>query len=172
MANTFELIASYEVPSGGATTVTFSSISSAFTDICVLSSTRDDRGAYSNSPVGITTVNGSAVSSPTVKNLGGNGSAAFSEAYSNVWVGQSTRVGNTANTFSNSMFYIPNANGTATKVVSQDAVTENNATEAGQSLAASSFASSSAISSFVLAPLYASTFQQYSTFYVYGVKNA
>ena len=160
------------VGSGGTTSVTFSSIPSTYTDLVLYGSTRDDRGSFGNSPYGITTVNGSAVAGASVKNLGGNGSSAFSENYSNVWAGQSSRVGHTANTFGNSMMYIPNYTGTANKSVNQDGVSENNATEAGLSLAASIFNSSAAITSFVVAPLYASTFQQYSTFYLYGVSNA
>jgi hypothetical protein len=160
------------VGSGGATSVTFTGISGTYTDLVLYGSTRDDRGAFGNSPYGITTVNGSAVAGASVKNLGGNGSSAFSESYSQVWAGQSSRVGHTANTFGSSYIYIPNYIGTTNKLVSQDGVSENNAAEAGLSLAASTFNSSAAITSFVVAPLYATTFQQYSTFYLYGVSNA
>ena len=152
-----------------ASSVTFSSIPQGYTDLKIVGSTRDDRSAFSNSPVVMTHINGSSVTGASVKNLGGNGSSAFSESYSQLWAGQSSRTANTANTFSNWECYIPNYTSSNAKSFSSDAVTENNATEAGQSLAASLWTGTAAISSLTLTPSYATTFLTGSTFTLYGI---
>ena len=172
MAVTYTEIASVTVGSGGSSSITFSSIPNTYTDFKIVGSTRDDRGAYANSPVTMTHINGSAVSGVNTKNVNTNGSVVFSENASELWAGESTRVGQTANTFSNWECYIPNYAGSQYKSMSIEAVTENNATEASDQIAAALWQNTAAIASFRLTPNYGTAFQQYSTFYLYGIKNS
>ena len=168
MANpTVTLIASNTVGSGGASSVTFSSIPATYTDLVILSSTRNSvTGAtYRNLAV---TFNGSA-SSYTNINMTGSGSAVAS--YTNtqnqfdVTDGQTS----TANTFSNGSLYIPNYNSANYKSSSGDGVSENNATLAYAVMDANLWSNTAAITSVTIT---VATLAQYSTFYLYGVKNS
>jgi len=170
MPNTFELIASSTVGSGGATSIVFSAIPSTYTDIVIKVSARtnaagaiyDDifltvNGQSAQQWRGLYTINGTSATSST--------STAFA------LVSDATGASATASTFSNSEFYIPNYTSTGVKSISSDTVTENNATAANLNIAANTVTNGAAISSITLAAS-GNTFQQYSNFYLYGVKNA
>lgn len=168
MANTYELIASVTIGAGGASTIDFTSIPSTYTDlICKVS------GRTSGTNTGYKVNFNNLTSNLSSKLLYGTGSAAASgseaakmDDYAGVT--QSTY---TSNTFSNAEFYIPNYAGSNNKSVSLDGVTENNATAALSNLSAGLWANSSAINQITITPENGS-FVQYSTAYLYGVKNA
>jgi hypothetical protein len=168
MANTFELIASSTVGSGGAATISFSSIPSTFTDLCVKFSARDNSSYIANNIA--LSFNGST-SSFSVRNLYGNGSSALSGTSSNQ-AGLAAAANATSNTFSNSEFYIPNYAGSTNKSYSADTVSENNATEAYDWFNAGLWSNTAAITSITITAGSSATFQNYSNFYLYGVKNA
>jgi hypothetical protein len=169
MANpTYKLIASQVVGSGGASSITFSSIPQTFTDLKLVMSGRN------NSVVGTyMTFNGSS-SGYSERLLYGTGSAANSTntsgSYIN-WSFLSNVSSDTANTFSNSEFYIPNYTGSNYKSVSSDSVTENNATAANIYVNAALWSNTAAITSITLT-CNTAQFVQYSTFYLYGIKNS
>ena len=102
--------------------------------------------------------------------LVGDGSSAA--AYSNTDIFDVSN-GSTAtsNTFSNAEYYIPNYAGGTNKSTSGDAVAEQNATTAQVILTAGLWSNTAAITSVGLTPT-SGTFLQYSTAYLYGVKNA
>jgi len=177
MPNTYELIASSTVGSGGAADITFSSIPGTYTDLLIKTSARSNRAAATADNI-LLQFNGSTASVYSLRYLEGNGSSASSAS-----VGSSTSLiaaytnaaGSTANTFDNSEIYIPNYTSTTTaKSVSSDSVLETNATLAYTYLAASLWnpATQAAITSIKLFPQVGSLFNQYSTAYLYGVKNA
>ena len=168
MANTFELIASSTVGSGGAASIDFTSIGATYTDLVVKLSARC---STTDTWVNLS-LNGSS-SNFSSKRLTGNGSAAESGSQTNNFASiLNENSSYTANTFSNGEFYIPNyANTSNNKSVSSDSVNENNATTAVTALIATLWSSTAAINQITLTPN-AGTFVQYSTAYLYGVKNA
>jgi hypothetical protein len=167
MANTFELIAATTVGSGGASTIDFTSIPSTFTDLCLQVSLRGN----SFQDWGNITINGggTAVSMRQILN---NSGSVISQAYSPLRF-QCNPSSYTANTFSSASLYIPNyANTSYNKSMSVDGTQENNGTATGQNLAAGLWASTAAINQITVTPDGGGTFVQYSTAYLYGVKNA
>jgi hypothetical protein len=172
MPNTFTLIASSTVGSGGAGSITFSSIPSTYTDLKVVASirmagTNSDTGVYFNT----------AATDSSDKNVSGNGSTAFSDNHSgqqSIYIGPVDTTNQTANTFSNFEMYIPNYLGSNQKSVSIDHVQENNGTAAYATLAAGLSTKTAAISSITFYGYggVSLTYAQYSSFYLYGIKNS
>ena len=168
MANTFELIASSTVGSGGATDITFSSIASTWTDLVVKGSLRGSRSDFYDSLD--VEFNGSAGSSRYLYGIGASGSQGSGTFATRIRV-QLTGATATSNTFANFEMYVPNYASSNFKSTSIDAVGENNATDAYANLSAGLWSSSSAITSI---KLYFPSFNilEHSTAYLYGVKNA
>ena len=171
MPATFTLISSVTVGSGGAANMTFTSIPSTYTDLCILLSLRDgtaDQRANAN-----IVFNSNTSSIYSARRLYGSGSGLASDSFSGltsmpgIWVNSATA---TSSTFANINIYIPNYASSNSKSVSIDSVTENNATAAFSGLSAGLFASSAAISSIGIST--GSNFVQHSTAYLYGISNA
>jgi hypothetical protein len=168
MANTFELIASSTAGSGGVANFTFTSIPATFTDLVLKLSVRSV-GTSTNAI--LLRLNGSSANG-TIRALEGSGSAASS------WTDTSSYAGNippstyTASTFANNEVYIPNYNSANYKSSSVDSVTENNATAALADLQANLWSNTAAVTSITLAPNGSNNFAEFSTAYLYGVKNA
>ena len=78
----------------------------------------------------------------------------------------------TASTFANGEIYIPNYAGSTYKSLSADSVTETNATGAVRAFHATLWSNTAAINQITLTPDAGGNFVQYSTAYLYGVKNA
>ena len=78
---------------------------------------------------------------------------------------------NTASTFGNLQIYIPNYAGSNQKSYSIDSVGENNATDAYQVLSAGKYNQTTAITQVSLR-IASSNLAQYSTAYLYGIKNS
>ena len=168
MPNTYTLIASNIVGSGGVASVTLSSIPATYTDLLVKVSARSD---FAINPQAALYVS-SNVSSPSSRRIEGNGSSAasYTEASSINASGSTPANSSTANTFSNVEVYFPNYAGATNKSLSMDAVGENNITAAYATLTAGLFSATTAISSITFAT--DGNFKQYSTFYLYGIKNS
>lgn len=168
MASTYELIASVTVGSGGASSIDFTSIPSTYTDLVVVYSIRSSQSA-SFSPIyfsfnGVTT-------NRTAKLLTGDGSTAGSASIGDAFTFNINAASSTGSTFSNCAFYVPNYAGSTAKSFSADLVSENNATTSYAWLAAGLWNNTSAITAVNLTNSTYS-FVQYSTAYLYGVKNA
>jgi hypothetical protein len=170
MAVNYVLIGEFTT-SVSTASVTLSNIpQTGYSDIKIVGSTRDDRTAFGSSPVVITHINGTSVTGVTVDDLGTNGTGVFGQTYGQIWAGQSTRIGHTANTFGVWDCYIPNYSVAGiVKTFTSDGAGETNATEAGISLSGSSWTGTAAISSLTFTPSYATVFLANSTFYVYGI---
>ena len=174
MANTYTLISSVTVGSGGAAAIEFTSIPATYTDLLVKLGGRSSRsGAVAEEFLLTFNNNGSNYSE---KWLRGTGASAASSTFSGSSIQQLGQPGAsaTANTFGNWEFYIPNYAGSNNKSISLDGVTESNSATAGHALAyleTGLWADSAAITSIKLsAGAYLA--EQYSTAYLYGISNA
>ena len=171
MANTYELISSVTVGAGGASSIDFTSIPATYTDLCVKASLRQDV-AYANASIRFNSDSGSNYSTRLVR---GDGSATASSTQSGTSADLfpiANRSTYTANTFANGEVYIPNYTAAVNKSFSADAVNENNATAADAALKAGLWSSTATISSITLLPDTGAKFVQYSTAYLYGIKNS
>jgi hypothetical protein len=168
MPNTFELIASSTVGSGGAASIDFSSIPSTYTDLVIKASLRLTTSGI-NETVYLT-INGSTANG-SLRYLAGNGATPFQGTDTRVGVRDINGNTSTASTFSNTEFYIPNYSGSTNKSFSADNAMENNATTAVSGISASLWSQTAAITSLSLVGATGSL-MQYSTAYLYGVKNA
>jgi hypothetical protein len=171
MANTFELIASSTVGSGGVSSIDFTSIPSTYTDLCLKVSLRTNRVDIND---GVRVKINNSTTTYTQRALYGNGTSASS--YTDTLPLENGAGANastsTASTFSNTEWYFPNYAGSNYKSVSSDGVVENNATGGIQNMVANLWSTVTAISSLIIIPGYGTTILQYSTAYLYGVKNA
>lgn len=181
MANTYTLIASSTVGSGGVASITFSSIPQTYTDLKIVMSARlvSNGDTFGNTKISFNGTPAGTVYS--AKNIRGNGSGAASNNYSsqdsipnNYSVVGSTA---TASTFSNTEIYIANYTSTSVaKSLSSDNVTENNATEAWATMYAGLWnpGTQAAITSIVLTSNYnpSELYAQYTTAYLYGISSS
>jgi len=172
MANTFELISAVTVGAGGTTSIEFTSIPSTFTDLQVVYSVRESQAG---SMLDLNFYFNNSTSGYSERMIYGTGSAAASASTSGGlfnW-GVGTGSSATSNTFASGQFYIPNYAGSNNKSMSGDYVGETNATAANAQLHAGLWSNSAAITSIQIKPQSSSgTLVQYSTAYLYGVKNA
>ena len=173
MANTYTLIASSTVGSGGAASISFTSIPSTYTDLCIKYSVRSSGNAAAT--YAYVTFNGSSSASYGMRRLYGFSSTVASSESSNTssiagafLVGGSDQ---TANTFGNGELYIPNYTSSNYKSVSGDSVDETNGTTAFKFLAGGLWSNTSAITTITLTGE-TTNFAQYSTAYLYGIKKS
>jgi hypothetical protein len=166
MANTFELIASSTVGLLGASSIDFTSIPSTYTDIVIKATLRTNNADTLDC---LTVKPNNSAANMTYKFLRGDGTSAASASINRLFINGTT---STANTFSNSELYFTNYSGSSYKSISADSVNETNATGGTLGFQAFLWSDTSAITSIILTPLFGSTFLQYSTAYLYGVKNA
>jgi hypothetical protein len=170
MANTYTLIASSTVGAGGASNIEFTSISASYTNLLVKVSVRGDSGG---TDIKIQ-FNGSTSSVYSFMRVYGTGNAVATSGTTttnliNNMVAQSSY---TANTFGNGEFYIAAYASNAYKVISADGTTENNNTGSFIMMTANQWSSSSAVHTIRLYDDDGGSFVQYSSFYLYGIKNS
>jgi hypothetical protein len=181
MANpTMTLISSNTVGSGGATSVTFSSIPATYTDLKLVMSVRTNI-AEVRSVLGIV-INGDTtganysyrllygVGASTVGSAAGPG-ASFGYVF---YVDAANA---TASTFGNTELYIPNYTASINKSISNDGVAESNdTTNSGIAMNNAYWNSTAAITSISLltqtSGVASGAFVQYSTFYLYGISKS
>lgn len=172
MANTFELISAVTVGSGGASSIDFTSIPSTYTDLAIVSNTRSGTAAAATDLQ--FRINGNTSSIYSFRGLYGfsGGAGSFSGTNTYGVIGQIPAATSTASTFDSSSLYIPNYAGSTNKSYSIDNAWESNSTTNWQlNLFAGLFSNTSAITSLSFFPA-AGSFVQYSSIYLYGVKNA
>ena len=179
MANTYTLIASSTVGSGGASSIDFSSIPATYTDLCLKLSLRTSNNTNARDYF-MMRFNGSSSSIYSNRWMMGydNGSTVSSsgsaQSYQNAFVADANDA--TASTFGNAEIYFPNYAGSSNKSLSADWVAENNAsTFYGLGFTAGLWANTSAINQITIypsTPTPSGNFVQYSTAYLYGIKNS
>jgi hypothetical protein len=168
MANTYTLISSVTVGSGGAASMSFTSIPATYTDLVVVWSGRTNKsGTTDNTEISF---NGSTANF-TGRYLEGAGSGAGGSGVFARFVGVDSASTGTSNTFSNNMVYIPNYASSNNKSFSADSAQESNTTAAQLTLNAGLWSQTAAITSVTVTPSVGS-YVQYSTAYLYGISNA
>ena len=174
MANTYTLINKTTVGSGGAASVTFSSIPQTFTDIKVVYSARLT-GAYTAQQYGLNLSFNGSTSNFTNRYLYASAGTSTASATSTNNLDTVPGASATANTFNNAEVYIPNYTSTTNaKSFSFDNGAENNsATNNWLELLAGLWnpGTQAAITSITLTAQ-ASNLAEYSSFYLYGIKNS
>jgi len=172
MANTYTLISSVTVGSGGASSISFTSIPQTYTDLVVLVSSRNNSSNYGGFYMKL---NGSTLgTNVTAKKLQGDGSSASSNSSTEInW----TKSDLTANTFASTQIYIPNYTSSNNKSVSIENAPENNATAGGiLHMTAWLWSQTAAVSEIAFGTFDGSFpndyFVQYTTAYLYGISNA
>jgi hypothetical protein len=171
MANTMTLIASSTVGAGGAASIDFTSISGSYTDLCVLTSLRAVDSANNFYLAKVTFNSDTTAGNYSSRLLGAFGSTVYS-ATNTYYSGYIPSAARTANTFGNNQIYIPNYAGSNQKSISTDSVTEGNGSSYEiLGLWAGKWTGTSAITSISIASD-TGNLAQYSTAYLYGVKNA
>jgi hypothetical protein len=176
MATTFTKIADVTVGSGGAASIDFTSIPSTYTDLVLKISARDNRSGSNYTDDIRMRFNGDSGSNYSNKVLYGGGGSTGSFGGSGMdlmYGGYAVGTDATANTFGNTEIYIPNYAGSTYKSASVDGVAESNSSSGVYlALEAGLWSNTSAITAIALTPINGSTFLQYSTATLYGVKNA
>jgi len=171
MANTYTLLGSYAA-TGNVSSIVFSSISSSYTDLLIKCSLRTNDTGNNYTDIDIT-FNGEtarkwlAMYSVTTS-VGSSTSTGFNIA------AEATGTLATSNIFSNSEIYIPNYNSGGVKTLAIEATAENNSTTNWNLQMGGNTVTNggSAINSITLFPFGSFSFVQYSTAYLYGIKNA
>jgi hypothetical protein len=160
-----ELIQTVTVGSGGAANISFSSISSSYDDLLLVTSLR---GTNSDATAVFVQFNGSTTGY-SARRLLGDGSSASSASFTTAFFAGVTGSSYTSNTFTNDSLYIPNYRSAVAKSFSSDHVTENNATASFQAIYAGQWTGTDAITSLVIAP-FTGNFVQNSSASLYGIK--
>jgi hypothetical protein len=167
MPNTFSLIASSTVGSGGSANINFTSIPSTYTDLLIWISARCDAGGTDRQTQLLKFNTSTANFSNRV--LQGTGSGVSGYSNTNAYAGVINASTSTASTFSNIQIYVSNYAGSANKPYSVDSVFETNATAAIQELQAVLWSNSAAINAIEIYPN-SGSYVQYTTAYLYGIK--
>jgi hypothetical protein len=169
VAYTYELIASTTVGSGGASAINFTSIPGTFTDLVLKLSIRSEG---TSTTAALLRLNGSS-SSGIIKGIEGNGASVSSWNDTSSYAGNIVPGNYTSNTFCNNEIYIPNYTSSSNKHSSVDSVTENNSTiYALQNFQANRWANTAVVTSITISPNGTDEFAEYSTAYLYGIKNS
>jgi hypothetical protein len=166
MANTYTLIQSVTVGSGGAASIEFGSIPQTYTDLVLLCSLDQS----SSSVVADIRFNGLSTNLSS-RLLLGDGSTASSVTSTALRSYGTNPSDYTASIFSNMTIYIPNYSGSTNKSVSIDAVTENNGTGGFSSFTAGLWSASAAITQITLIAN-GGNMVQHSSVSLYGIKNS
>jgi hypothetical protein len=173
MATTYTLIDKGEVGSGGSSAITFTSIPSTYTDLKLVFTGR----ITANSGIDATALNmkiNNVGTDRSWRNLEAFGTGSGVNSYNNTndqiaAIGGGT--GQTANTFCNLEIYFANYANANYKSYSIDFVNETNSSTKELILHAGLWSSTSAINEL---SIYSSgqTLAEYSTAYLYGIKNS
>lgn len=166
-------IASVTVGSGGSSTMSFTSIPSTYTDLCLKFSARSSKTGTDNDQANLTFNSSSSGYSDKLLYGRGSSAASASSATSYItWAGIIPAGSATSSTFSNSEIYIPNYAGSANKSLSSDNVQENNSsTDNFVTMLAGLWSNTAAITTVTLT-CNGGNFVQYSTATLYGIKNS
>lgn len=173
--STMKKIQSVTVTGATQAAIEFTNIPAIYDDLIILTSLRSNRTpATDGSHIGLT-FNNNASNIYSFRHLRGNGAtvSSYSESSTQInFYASANSAADTANTFSNNSFYIPNYAGSANKSISADAVYETNATTAYQHLFAALWASSAAITSIKLIEAFGNSWVTNSSATLYGIRKS
>lgn len=167
MANTFTKISTVTVGVDGAASISFTSIPSTYTDLCVKISARTTN-AYFRDSVSIRP--NDATTNKTNLFLIGQGTSVVAGPQSDIYVEIEGDSGTTASVFGNADIYIGDYTSNHSKTFLIETVTENSSASSNAlCLTAGLWSSSAAITSLTFL---SASFMQYSTATLYGIKNS
>lgn len=166
---TYKLIANSTVGSGGASSLTFSSIPSTYTDLLIKISARSLVSANNED---LTITFNSATAGRWLAIYGTGATYGVTNNTSIGFVGEAEGNTATSNVFGNFEVYIPSYTSSDVKSMIVDSVTENNATDNRCVMSTTLITNGAAINSMTFTPWSGNNFVQYSTFYLYGIKNS
>jgi hypothetical protein len=170
MANTYELISSVTVGSGGTSAIDFTSIPSTYTDLSIKLSLRNTSAGGPAAFVLYTKFNTSTANF-SWNFAGSDNTTVYAASGTDNLLTYIPGSSVTASTFASYDMYIPNYAGSTNKPFYIDTAIENNAAAGREIMTASLRSNTAAITSVGFYPD-SGTFAQYSTAYLYGVKNA
>lgn len=183
MAVTHKLIETTTVGSGGATTVSFSSIPQTYTDLLVVGSVRSTSTTSNTGEYDVMAYRFNAsTSSYSARVIEGNGSSALSSSqttatgsggglYGRISDGGINNSLSGTSIFSSFNMYIPSYTGSTNKSWSFEYVEERNATASFMGMVAGLWSNTAAITEITFTLLVAN-YAQYSSFSLYGIKNS
>jgi hypothetical protein len=161
-----------------AASVTFSSIPSTYTDLMVRYSIRGNAAYtagyavfYLNGDTSTSYTNRFVIGDGTNSGNGGTGGGSGTTNYSKI-IGGNQQANSTANVFSNGEFYIPNYRASIYKTIFGSGVGENNGTNANSIISGVIYPNTTAITSLSIVNYDTGGMAQYSTAYLYGIKNS
>lgn len=169
MAATYQLISSVTVGAGGASSIDFTSIPATYTDLVLKASLRNGYTGDTADWVYLKLNNNT--SSYSYRLLQANPPSVGSYNNTTQFIADIDTANATSNTFGNLEVYLPNYAGSNYKSYSIDAVTELNATGNILDLTTALWSNTTAINQITLTPRN-STLVQYSSAYLYGIKNS
>jgi hypothetical protein len=168
MATTYTLISTVTVGSGGAASISFSSIPQTYTDLELVISARGSGNGGGPGNAYITGTFNASGSNFTWSQLWGNGSTASSNNSTSAFIGSAmTDAFYTASTFGNGKLTIPNYTTANYKSYSVDSVDENNGSASYTLFIAGLWSNTAAITAITLTGT--SNFVQYSSASLYGI---
>ena len=170
---TMTKISTITVGSGGSASIEFTNIPQTYTDLHLMISLRSSRATvvYDTGIIRFNSDSGNNYSAS--RRLYGDGGSAISDAPAITNGGlfeMPTATGATANTFGNISIYIPNYISSNYKSYSSDGVSENNGATSFTSLIAGLWNITNPINTITLTPYAGSTWQQYSSATLYGIR--
>lgn len=172
MANTYNLIASTTVGSGGASNIVFSSIPSTYTDLLILVSFRKTSNGGTDIGVRLNSISTNYIFTA----FGGTGAGTTRSNFTGMsyfYVDGDIVPGTdfTSNIFTNARIYIQNYNNSSTKIFSAEGIGIKNSTNGYSRMTVGSNGTSDIVSSLTLVAG-TGNLAQYSTASLYGIKNS
>lgn len=166
---TYKLLASNTVGSGGASSITFSSISQDYTDLAIRISCRTNSTSTGD---GFTIALNGSTASFTTKSLFGDSASARSGSSTTAGVGVVSGTSQATNIFASTDIYITDYSSSNFKpILIENANDSNSALQAYVFQAGKLWSNTAAITSFTLTPDTGSWIE-YTSVYVYGIKNS
>jgi|APGre2960657373_1045057.scaffolds.fasta_scaffold17047_4 hypothetical protein len=166
---TYQKLQTITVPAGGQAAISFTGISSSYTDLLILLSVRTSRSAVHESL--LMSFNGENTNRSNIRMYATGSGALQYTSDTLMYGGQGTGATATASGFSNSMMYITSYTKADIKPSNEDACTENNAAGALMTFNGNLWSNNAAITSITLTPENGGTVQEHSTAYLYGISN-
>lgn len=174
MANTFDLISTITVPSGGASAITFNSITGSYTDLLASISIRRDNN-YTRRVLQVVLNSVSSGYNDNQLYAGPSGASGSIDLGGGVNLSLYDVPANLApsNIFSNISMYISNYTSAENKTISFDSAQSwNTTTDQYHGITGGHFNSSSAITSISFDTGQGGNWVEYSTISLYGIKNS
>jgi hypothetical protein len=183
MPTTYKLIQTTTVGSGGAATVSFSSIPQTYTDLVIVGSVRSTSTTSNTGEYDVMAYRFNATTSGyTARVIEASGTSAVSSAqttatgsgggtYGRISDGGINNSLSGTSIFSSFNWYIPNYAGSTNKSWTLDYASERNVTATYMGMVAGLWSNTAAITEITFALLVAN-YAEYSSFSIYGIKNS